>query len=345
MYAIEATWIVAATILPLALLLAFRMARRSAADVGLRGSALSFKPLFEAASRKLSVIIPVRNDQAKLLQTLEEILRYLSSREQQQVGFTWEVLVVDAGPSDSPRSCYQHFVSKFSSDKVRIICLPQRLGQGASVREGMLEARGELLLMANAEGSTPIADVECLEGQLQMHITRPQAHLQLRRPPNSPGTRLGVPPDLGVVVGTSGPVSRGKATWLQKAMRFGLWRSLFLEEYAPGRTDFRREQEAYNHAAQTAGGAALMAGHDHSSYMAGYDAAERLGGFSNAPRMGQRAPAVRSPALPVASPCTSGCRFTLYTRAAARILFPKQHVMGASFEVELLYLASRLSVP
>eukprot|EP00854_Cymbomonas_tetramitiformis_P024740 gene24740-30129_t len=272
---------------------------------------------------------------------------------------------------------FRSFVSKFSSDK------------GASVREGMLEARGELLLMANAEGSTPIADVECLEGQLQMHITRPQAHLQLRRPPNSPGTRLGVPPDLGVVVGTSGPVSRGKATWLQKAMRFGLWRSLvrppappgvhmqFLEEYAPGRTDFRREQEAYNHAAQTAGydrasymtgyqhavcmgahvnapgrpdmvwnrGAALMAGHDHSSYMAGYDAAERLGGFSNAPRMGQRAPAVRSPALPVASPCTSGCRFTLYTRAAARILFPKQHVMGASFEVELLYLASRLSVP
>eukprot|EP00753_Platysulcus_tardus_P000369 PLAT10378.1.p2 GENE.PLAT10378.1~~PLAT10378.1.p2 ORF type:complete len:315 (-),score=164.67 PLAT10378.1:95-1039(-) len=39
------------------------------------------------------------------------------------------------------------------------------------------------------------------------------------------------------------------------------------------------------------------------------------------------------------------CGFKLFTRAAARRIFPNQHVMRWAFDVELLYLASRLAIP
>ncbi|GIW54853.1 MAG: hypothetical protein KatS3mg082_1257 [Nitrospiraceae bacterium] len=56
-------------------------------------------------------------------------------------------------------------VERFSAEcqAVRLIRLPANRGKGAAVRKGMLEARGRLLLFTDADGATPIEELQRLE--------------------------------------------------------------------------------------------------------------------------------------------------------------------------------------
>src|SRR5205085_9146742 len=91
----------------------------------------------ERLTRSLSVIVPAYNEQARLPETLEKLLRYFEAP-------TWEfleILVVDDGSSDGTVEAAEGF--QINSDRIRILRNPGNRGKGYSVRHGMLEARGE----------------------------------------------------------------------------------------------------------------------------------------------------------------------------------------------------------
>ncbi|MCD6303418.1 MAG: glycosyltransferase, partial [Planctomycetes bacterium] len=103
----------------------------------------------------LSVIIPAYNEARRLGPALEQIRSYF-----QRTGLTAEVIVVDDGSTDGTGDV----VRRFEPGPLAVRCLRNRVnrGKGYSVRRGMRRARGRLLLMTDADQSTPIWEVEKL---------------------------------------------------------------------------------------------------------------------------------------------------------------------------------------
>jgi dolichyl-phosphate beta-glucosyltransferase len=110
----------------------------------------------------LSIVIPAFNEVARLPQTLAAIAGFFTSnRAEPRLA---EVIVVDDGSSDGTADLAQSWDDRLP---VRVIRLGENQGKGAAVRRGMLEARGDLLLMYDADGATPISEVPRLWDALQ----------------------------------------------------------------------------------------------------------------------------------------------------------------------------------
>ena len=107
----------------------------------------------------LSVVLPAYNEQDRLLPYLTSIILYLSQR-----GDPYEIVVVDDGSRDETAQRVRQFAA--DAREVRLIQLPGNAGKGAAVRAGMLAAHGALRLMADADGATPIQEIDRLEHAL-----------------------------------------------------------------------------------------------------------------------------------------------------------------------------------
>merc|ERR1712112_437583 len=121
-----------------------------------------FPSLDDPAIINLSVIVPAYNEQLRLPKMLDECLTFLNKRDT-----TYEVIIVDDGSKDKTTQTALEYVEKFGSDKVRVLTLAKNRGKGGAVRMGMLRARGENLLFADADGATTFSDLSKLEKCLE----------------------------------------------------------------------------------------------------------------------------------------------------------------------------------
>jgi dolichyl-phosphate beta-glucosyltransferase len=103
-----------------------------------------------------SVVIPAHNESARILPYLRTITSYLQSRYR-----SYEVLVVDDGSTDTTAMDVTSFAR--TSPNVDLIQVPFCRGKGAAVRRGMQSAVGDFQLFADADGATPIQELERLE--------------------------------------------------------------------------------------------------------------------------------------------------------------------------------------
>src|SRR5204863_3633326 len=92
----------------------------------------------------------------RLTRYLSEVVGYFDGRDE-----PYEVLVVDDGSVDDTAGAVRE-VSQ-THPGVVLIRFPKNRGKGHAVRAGMLQARGALRLMADADGATPIVEVKRLE--------------------------------------------------------------------------------------------------------------------------------------------------------------------------------------
>jgi glycosyltransferase involved in cell wall biosynthesis len=99
-----------------------------------------------------SVVIPAYNEGTRLGATLEKVLGYIS-----QHGCDAEVIVVNDGSRDNTADLVRSFAQKSSS--LRLVENPGNRGKGYSVRHGMLNARGRVILFTDADLSSPIEEV------------------------------------------------------------------------------------------------------------------------------------------------------------------------------------------
>ncbi len=108
---------------------------------------------------ELSVIIPAYNEERRLPQTLESVYQFLSGR-----GRGFEIVIVDDGSHDNTAD----LVSEYSKShpEVRLVSYQPNKGKGYAVRAGMMAALGDALLINDADGSSPIEEVERLERAL-----------------------------------------------------------------------------------------------------------------------------------------------------------------------------------
>lgn len=108
------------------------------------------------ADPRWSVVIPAFNEARRLPRYLGEIVTYFENRVD-----GYEVIVVDDGSHDDTVA----LVEKVSIDHpaVAVLRLGTNQGKGAAVCAGMRKARGTYRVFADADGATPIAELERLE--------------------------------------------------------------------------------------------------------------------------------------------------------------------------------------
>ncbi|CAE7246219.1 ALG5 [Symbiodinium pilosum] len=131
-------------------------------------------PAWKAPEVILSVVVPAYNEEYRIPQMLDETLTYLEGRGASS-SFSYEIIVVDDGSGDNTYAAAlsaSQAVSLRHGD-VKILQLVANRGKGFAVRAGMLVARGQLLLMADADGATSIRDLERLEQALGPKDTAP----------------------------------------------------------------------------------------------------------------------------------------------------------------------------
>lgn len=131
----------------------------------------------------LSVIIPAKDEEQRLPATLERVLAYLRRQS-----YPYEVVVVDDGSRDGTQGVVERFAE--IDRTVRGVSYAVNRGKGYAMRQGMLAASGDYLLMCDADLSTPIEEVEklfaALDGGADVAIgSRAMAgsHLVVRQPP------------------------------------------------------------------------------------------------------------------------------------------------------------------
>ena len=111
-----------------------------------------------ASAIDLSVVIPAYNEASRLGETLSRVLAYLERR-----GKPFEVLVVDDGSADHTVEVAQEFAHR----GVWVLELARNRGKGAALRHGVVASSGAMVLLTDADLSTPIQEVERLEPRLR----------------------------------------------------------------------------------------------------------------------------------------------------------------------------------
>ena len=102
-----------------------------------------------------SIVIPAYNEGSRVGDTLQKVLTYAD-----QQGWDAEVIVVNDGSRDNTAEIVADYARK--NPRLRLLENPGNRGKGYSVRNGMLNARGKILLFSDADLSSPIEEAHKL---------------------------------------------------------------------------------------------------------------------------------------------------------------------------------------
>jgi dolichyl-phosphate beta-glucosyltransferase len=102
-----------------------------------------------------SIILPAYNESARIADTLNKICAFIMKR-----GWKAEVIVVNGGSSDGTGEMVCEYARKYPA--LRVLEIPGNRGKGYCVRNGMLHARGDILLFSDADLSAPIEEADKL---------------------------------------------------------------------------------------------------------------------------------------------------------------------------------------
>jgi dolichyl-phosphate beta-glucosyltransferase len=129
-----------------------------------------------------SIILPAYNESARIAATLDKILAHASER-----GWNVEIIVVNDGSSDGTAAIVCQYARKHAV--LRLLENPGNRGKGFSVRNGMLHAKGDVLLFSDADLSSPIEEADKLfaaivkGADIAIGSRWVDARLQIRRQP------------------------------------------------------------------------------------------------------------------------------------------------------------------
>jgi dolichyl-phosphate beta-glucosyltransferase len=115
-----------------------------------------------AAAVELSIVIPAYNEEPRLPASLVQIAAYIRAS-----GRETEVIVVDDGSRDGTASAAEAFRAEIP--RLHVISNGDNRGKGYSVRHGMLEAQGRIVLFTDADLSAPIEEADKLLAALENH--------------------------------------------------------------------------------------------------------------------------------------------------------------------------------
>lgn len=142
---------------------------------------------------ELSVVIPVYNEERRIVDTISRLSGYLSRQSH-----TGEVIISDDGSHDGGPALVSEL---FDGDGlIRLIRTEKNQGKGAAVRRGILAARGEHIIFTDADLSYPVETIgRCLEALAECDVVAGSRNL--------PESEIAIEPPL--LRRLAGPVFKG----------------------------------------------------------------------------------------------------------------------------------------
>jgi glycosyltransferase involved in cell wall biosynthesis len=107
------------------------------------------------AHPEFSIVVPAYNESSRIEHALDRILSCVD-----QQGWNAEVLVVDDGSTDNTAAIVKRWME--THPRLHLIQNPGNRGKGYSVRNGLLQAAGEIVMFTDADLSAPIEEAERL---------------------------------------------------------------------------------------------------------------------------------------------------------------------------------------
>jgi len=104
---------------------------------------------------KYSIVIPAFNESSRILDTLESVVSCIRARD-----WSAEVVVVNDGSTDATGQIVRDFIR--NAPEVRMLENSVNRGKGYSVRTGLLQAHGEVVMFTDADLSAPMEEAERL---------------------------------------------------------------------------------------------------------------------------------------------------------------------------------------
>jgi glycosyltransferase involved in cell wall biosynthesis len=97
---------------------------------------------------KVSVIIPAYNEENRIINRIESLVKYFDRMLEE-----YELLIIADGCTDKT----PEVVSEYANDnpKVKLLNFLERLGKGGAIVEGMKRAKGDVVVIADADDSVP----------------------------------------------------------------------------------------------------------------------------------------------------------------------------------------------
>src|SRR5258708_16159943 len=107
------------------------------------------------AHPQLSIVIPAYNEGARIEQTLDRVMSCVLAQ-----GWDAEVLVVDDGSKDNTAAIVERWMRVHP--RLHLVKNAGNRGKGYSVRNGLLQAAGEIVMFTDADLSAPMEEAERL---------------------------------------------------------------------------------------------------------------------------------------------------------------------------------------
>jgi dolichyl-phosphate beta-glucosyltransferase len=111
---------------------------------------------------KMTVVIPVYKEHRRLFCSLDKVTAFLARTQDVRV----DVIFVDDGSPDNTSDIINTYLAQRDDPQMRLIHYAANRGKGYAVRTGVLAAEGDLILMSDADLSTPLDDWRVLYGSV-----------------------------------------------------------------------------------------------------------------------------------------------------------------------------------
>jgi dolichyl-phosphate beta-glucosyltransferase len=108
----------------------------------------------------ISIVIPAYNESSRIGRALDAVMQCVRERD-------WhaEVVVVNDGSTDNTVGVVESYAARYP--EIRLLENPENRGKGYSVRHGILQSVGEIVMFTDADMSAPIEEAERLFAALR----------------------------------------------------------------------------------------------------------------------------------------------------------------------------------
>ncbi|MBI4352506.1 MAG: glycosyltransferase family 2 protein [Candidatus Omnitrophica bacterium] len=124
----------------------------------------------------LSIVIPAYNAERYLEETVRRLEAFMSLKQ-----WNGELLVVSDGSTDKTDALAARLAGERPGGRLRFLASPVNRGKGCSVRKGVLEARGQIVLVTDVGLSAPIKEADKLIAALESGCDIAIGSLALRK--------------------------------------------------------------------------------------------------------------------------------------------------------------------